>query len=62
MSAKAGIQNYLKKLDSRLRGKDENGSFKSSIEILQSKVVHLKSKVSSFGVILNSETFLRTAV
>jgi hypothetical protein len=32
MPAKAGIQNYLKILDSRLRGNDANGGFKTFYE------------------------------
>ena len=32
MPAKAGIQNYLKKLDSRLRGNDAKGRFKTFYE------------------------------
>ena len=32
MPAKAGIQNYLKTLDSRLRGNDAKGRFKTSYE------------------------------
>ena len=34
MPAKAGIQNYLKTLDSRLRGNDANRRFKTSYETL----------------------------
>jgi hypothetical protein len=33
-SAKAGIQNYLKTLDSRLRGKDVKGCFKTFCETI----------------------------
>ena len=34
MSAKAGIQNYLKTLDSRLRGNDAKGRFKTFYETI----------------------------
>ena len=34
MPAKAGIQNYLKTLDSRLRGNDANGRFKTFYETI----------------------------
>jgi hypothetical protein len=41
MPAKAGIQNYLKTLDSRLRGNDAKGSFKTFYETIniQSSIV-----------------------
>ena len=35
MPAKAGIQNYLKILGSRLRGNDAKGHFKSFYEIIK---------------------------
>ena len=35
MPAKAGIQNYLKTLDSRLRGNDANGRFKNFYETIK---------------------------
>ena len=38
MPAKAGIQNYLKTLDSRLRGNDAKGRFKTFYETIN---VHL---------------------
>ena len=41
MPAKAGIQNYLKTLDSRLRGNDAKGRFKTFYE-----TINLKSAVS----------------
>ena len=34
MPAKAGIQNYLKTLDSRLRGNDAKGHFKTFYETI----------------------------
>ena len=34
MPAKAGIQNYLKTLDSRLRGNDAKGGFKTFYEAI----------------------------
>jgi len=34
MPAKAGIQNYLKTLDSRLRGNDAEGHFKTFYETI----------------------------
>jgi hypothetical protein len=34
MPAKAGIQNYLKTLDSRLRGNDVKGRFKTFYETI----------------------------
>ena len=41
MPAKAGIQNYLKTLDSHLRGNDAKGRFKTFYETinLQSKII-----------------------
>jgi hypothetical protein len=35
MPAKAGIQNYLKTLDSRLRGNDGKGRFKTFYETIK---------------------------
>ena len=35
MPAKAGIQNYLKTLDSRLRGNDVKGRFKTFYETIK---------------------------
>ena len=35
MPAKAGIQNYLKTLDSRLRGNDAKGRFKTFYEAIK---------------------------
>ena len=35
MPAKAGIQNYKKTLDSRLRGNDVNGRFKTFNETIK---------------------------
>ena len=37
MPAKAGIQNYLKTLDSRLRGNDAKGGFKTFYEGIKSE-------------------------
>ena len=37
MPAKAGIQNYLKTLDSRLRGNDAKGRFKTFYETINVK-------------------------
>jgi len=44
MPAKAGIQNYLKTLDSRLRGNDVKGRFKTFYETInfRGKFVNLK--------------------
>jgi len=45
MPAKAGIQNYLKTLDSRLRGNDVKGRFKTFYEtIILAKVKNIKLK------------------
>ena len=38
MPAKAGIQNYLKTLDSRLRGNDAKGRFKTFYETINGDV------------------------
>ena len=38
MPAKAGIQNYSKTLDSRLRGNDIKGRFKTSYETINLKL------------------------
>ena len=38
MPAKAGIQNYLKTLDSRLRGNDTKGRFKTFYETINGDV------------------------
>jgi hypothetical protein len=47
MPAKAGIQNYLKTLDSRLRGNDAKGRFKTFYETI--KFVCAKSvRVTTF--------------
>jgi hypothetical protein len=35
MSAEAGIQNYMKTLDSRLRGNDVKGRFKTFYETIK---------------------------
>ena len=40
MPVKAGIQNYLKTLDSRLRGNDAKGRFKTFYETIN---VHLST-------------------
>ena len=42
MPAKAGIQNYLKTLDSRLRGNDVKGCFKTFYEtiILRVRIIN----------------------
>ncbi|MGD9261017.1 MAG: hypothetical protein PVG44_11285 [Desulfobacterales bacterium] len=54
MPAKAGIQNYLKILDSRLRGKDVKGCFKTFYETTKigsekwKKVYSTKDVVSTF--------------
>ena len=42
MPAKAGIQNYLKTLDSRLRGNDAKGRFKTfyeNIKIIYGQII-----------------------
>jgi len=47
MPAKAGIQNYLKTLDSRLRGNDAKGRFKAfyeTINLNQLKLFYLTFK------------------
>ena len=38
MPAKAGIQNYLKTLDSRLRGNDVKGGLKAFYETIKSQI------------------------
>ena len=38
MPAKAGIQNYLKTLDSRLRGNDVKGRIKNFYETIKNKL------------------------
>jgi hypothetical protein len=43
MPAKAGIQNYLKILDSRLRGNDVKGGFKTFYETIKSSNFELVS-------------------
>jgi len=45
MPAKAGIQNYLKTLDSRLRGNDAKGRFKAFYETIK----HEDLQEDSFG-------------
>jgi hypothetical protein len=40
MPAKAGIQNYLKTLDSRLRGNDAEGRFKTFYETINLPKYH----------------------
>ena len=50
MPAKAGIQNYLKTLDSRLRGNDAKGRFKTFYETInnsQFRLVRISSAVSA---------------
>jgi hypothetical protein len=46
MPAKAGIQNYLKTLDSRLRGNDVKGRFKTFYESI--KILNVKEFISVF--------------
>ena len=63
MPAKAGIQNYLKTLDSRLRGNDTKGGFKTFYEtinvgrlmfIFQNNPVGHKSNLWMFTKQLNT--------
>jgi hypothetical protein len=42
MPAKAGIQNYLKKLDSRLRGNDAKGRFKTFYETIKFTIRYVR--------------------
>jgi len=42
MPAKAGIQNHLKILDSRLRGNDVQGHFKTFYETINSNKIWVK--------------------
>ena len=53
MPAKAGIQNYLKTLDSRLRGNDAKGRFKTfyeTINIQSSFVIPLHHPLIEHGI------------
>ena len=43
MPAEAGIQNYLKTLDSRLRGNDVKGRFKTFYETIKQQI-HKRTK------------------
>ena len=47
MPAKAGIQNYLKTLDSRLRGKDAKGRFKTFDETINVEYQIMMSLLSA---------------
>ena len=49
MPAKAGIQNYLKTLDSRLRGNDAKGRFKISYETINIRRSMLDVRCSTFA-------------
>ena len=46
MPAKAGIQNYLKTLDSRLRGNDAKGRFKTFYEAIKAIFDIVESVIS----------------
>ena len=46
MLAEAGIQNYLKTLDSRLRGNDAKGHFKTFYETINNDVAPLRKLIS----------------
>jgi len=50
MPAKAGIQNYLKTLDSRLRGNDAKGRFKISYETINIRRSMLEVRCWIFDV------------
>ena len=51
MPAKAGIQNYLKTLDSRLRGNDAKGRFKTFYETINIRRSMLDVRCSTFASI-----------
>jgi len=51
MPAKAGIQKYLKTLDSRLRGNDAKGAFSDFLRIRQILVFKYAVSKVSFGPI-----------
>ena len=58
MPAKAGIQNYLKTLDSRLRGNDAKGRFKTfyeTIKIRTNSVFLSRSRYLKVGILLCSQ-------
>ena len=48
MPAKAGIQNYLKTLDSRLRGNDAKGRFKTFYETIQNSMLDVRCSTFVF--------------
>jgi len=50
MPAKAGIQNYLKTLDSRLRGNDAEGRFKTFYETINIRRSMLGVRCSTFNL------------
>jgi len=50
MPAKAGIQNYLKTLDSRLRGNDAKGRFKTFYETINIRRSVLDVRCSTFNL------------
>ena len=52
MPAKAGIQNYLKILDSRLRGNDAKGGFNSFYETIK---IALSYPSIIFGMFIGSQ-------
>ena len=45
MPAKAGIQNYLKKLDPRLRGNDVKGRIKTFYETVKIKSTEMVTQI-----------------
>jgi hypothetical protein len=47
MPAKAGIQNYLKTLDSRLRGNDAKGRFKTFYENIKVEML-IRNRFTSY--------------
>jgi len=60
MPAKAGIQNYLKTLDSRLRGNDAEGRFKTFYETINIRRSMLGVRCSTFNLftVLSKRSFI----
>jgi hypothetical protein len=52
MPAKAGIQNYLKTLDSRLRGNDAKGRLKTFYETILFKLQSFDIRMKNFVLII----------
>ena len=59
MPAKAGIQNYLKTLDSRLRGNDAKGRFKTFYETINFQSSIFNSGLSGLGLGHHLQGFLQ---